>query len=237
MIVYLGESLSEEGAQEIADALQSIPAVSAARYVSDREAHARVKTFFGGGDASIANIDPSFFPKSLEVRFKEGVVEIASLHPLTARLSSIPGVEEVEYLGNWSAQLNHLVGSLKRLFVFCLLLFALVSFLITILAQRLGTRAACMGLGAMRLGATPLAWFASGAGRGIATGAVGAAIALLLSYLVYLRLADPLSELLLSRTGSGAVTFLSCADMVCLLVGSAGIGAIGGGWAGALRRV
>lgn len=236
MVVYLDQGTSTDRAEGIASVLRGLEAVERVEYVPPTAALDRLRGFLGEHDQLIAGIEPGMLPASLEVTLGEGIKDVAAAHPLIARLESTPGVEEVEFLGEWVEQLTSLTAGLRYAGWFLLGLVALACIYIVAttlglsLQSRRGEVATLELLGASRpFVRAPLLL------EGVMQGALGAGLAVLLLWLLYRGTADALASVLGTAFGAGGPVFLPAGDLVLLIGVGAGLGLVGS-WLATGRR-
>ncbi len=203
MVVYLEDGVTPERARGIGEVLAALQAVERVDYVPADVAQQRLEEALGSRRELLEGVETGFLPASLEVRLGGGVRGVAAASPVIERLRRTPGVEEVEFLGDWVERLSALLSALRAAaLVLALLVGGACAYVIggTI---KLGMYARRDELEILRLvGATdgfielPLVV------EGALHGTVGAGLALGLLYSVY-RLGAPALERMLSGAAVG----------------------------------
>ena len=236
MVVYLDEGTPAERAHAIGAALDGLAAVEHVEYVAPEAALERLRGFLGEQDELAAGIEVGMLPASLEVTLGAGIKDVAAAHPIIDRLENTPGVEEVEFLGEWVEQLTTLTVALRRAAWFLLLLVGLACIYIVATTLRLSAQlhrseAAALDL----LGASRGFVRAPIIAEGILQGVMGAMIAAGLLWLMFRATAPAIAEALPAAFGPMGPAFLPVADIALLIGMGAGCGLIGS-WLASGRR-
>jgi cell division transport system permease protein len=90
----------------IAETLRRLPAIDHVRYVTPAEAMQRLREGMGARAPLLAGIDDDFLPPSLEVTFARGRDDPQAVAALGERVKAMPGVEDVETMGDWIRRLQ-----------------------------------------------------------------------------------------------------------------------------------
>lgn len=228
MIVYLRDGTTPERARAIAQVLRSLHAALRVDYVPPDAAQKRLDAALGSRKDLLEGIEAGFLPASLEVTLAGGVRSVAAASPLVDRLKRTPGVEEVEFLGDWVEKLAALRGALKAAALALGLLVAGACIYVIAGTIKLGMYARKDELEVLRLvGATdgfvelPLVL------EGALQGVVGAATALGLLYGVYRLGAPALERMLAGAIGEVQIRFLPPETMGLALVAGLVLGIVG----------
>jgi cell division transport system permease protein len=230
MVVYLADGTTPERAGTIGHILDDLPAVERVDYVPPDAAMARLADSLGERRELLDGVEVGFLPASLEVTLAGGVRDVASVSPVVERLRQTPGVEDVEFLGDWVDRMAALLKALRALGLFLGLVVAAACIYVVAGTIKLGMYARKDELEVLRLvGATdrfikvPL--FVEGALQGT----LGAATAVGLLYVLF-RLGGPaLERLLAGAIGEVQLTFLPQQMMLAALAGGALLG-VAGSW-------
>lgn len=229
MIVYLEEGTSEVRAEELSEALVSLPAVESAHYVRPEEAMLHLQASLGQHDELLAGIEPSFLPASLEVRLMEGTRDLVSAHPVIERLEAAADVEEVEFLGSWVDDFTLLIARLQRGGLYLVLFAALVGLFTVVATMRLSADARASELRVLQLmGAPALLRRGPNLIEGSLLGMVGALIALTILWFGFVHGAPFVSSALSSSLGQIELSFLGSREVAQLALFGLGLGAAGG---------
>jgi cell division transport system permease protein len=123
VIVYLEDGVTPVRVRKISDAVSKLPGVSGVRLIDGKEAYARLRRSLGDRGALLDGIEESLLPASLEVTLRDGIKGAVRLQPELERLRRVPGVEEVERMGDW---VDRLLAAARLLRLGGLVLAALV---------------------------------------------------------------------------------------------------------------
>ena len=131
VIVYLDDEFDGKQARELAELLRRIPTVAQVATVEPAEAMARLgasAAAFAADSKALDGLDPSYFPRSLEV----GLIPAADLgaraNDLTKRLRGVPGVLQADTISTGIGRLPVWVRVGQRLGYIVLFALALVAF-------------------------------------------------------------------------------------------------------------
>ncbi len=229
MIVYLDEGSSSSFAKKLSDALVELPAVQSVSYVPPEKAMEHLRLSLGQHDELLEGIEVSFLPASLEVQLMEGVRDLVSAHPVMERLQATPGVEDVEFLGNWVDNFTALIDRVQRAGLYLVLFASLIGVFTVVATMRLSADARASELrvlslmgapGILRRGPTLI--------EGAALGLMGAVQATLLLWLLFTMGAPLISAALSSSIGAIDLAFLGSKDIVQLALFGMTLGVVGG---------
>jgi cell division transport system permease protein len=230
MVVYLEEGASAERARAIGRILSQVPAVERVDYVPPDVAHRRLLDSLGDRRALLEGVEVGYLPSSLEVTLAGGVRDVAAVSPIVSKLRATPGVEEVEFLGDWVDRLTSLLGALRASALALALLVAGACLYVVASTIKLGVYARRDELEILKLvGATDR--FVKGPllVEGALQGALGAGAAASLLYLFY-RLAGPaLERMLQGALGPLDLTFLPGTQVAAVVAAGALLG-VAGSW-------
>lgn len=236
MVVYLQDDVTPERARAIASVLQSVHAIERVDYVPPDAALRRLNEALGDRRDLLDGVETGFLPGSLEVRLAGGVRGVASASPVIDRLRRTPGVEEVEFLGDWVDRLTALLTALRAAALALAVLVGGACVYVIGGTIKLGMYARKDELSVLRLvGATdgfirlPLLV------EGALQGAVGAGVALGLLYAVYRIGAPALERMLSSAVGGLELTFFPAPLLGAALAGGLLLGILGS-WLAVGRR-
>lgn len=229
MIVYLEEGTSSSHAAQLSEALVALPAVQGVHYVPPAEAMRHLQTSLGQHDELIAGIEQSFLPASIEVRLVEGVRDLVSAHPVIERLEATPGVEEVEFLGNWVDDFTALLGSVQRAGMYLVAIASLIGVFTVVATMRLSAESRAAELRVLNLmGAPGLLRRGPNLIEGALLGVLGAGAATLLLFFLFRSAAPLVSTALSDSLGAVELHFLNTRDLVQLTIFGVSLGAAGG---------
>jgi cell division transport system permease protein len=210
MIVYLEDDVTPERARAIGEILAQVHAIERVDYIPSDMAHRRLQETLGARHELLDGVEIGFLPSSLEVKLAGGVRGVAAASPVIERLRRTPGVEEVEFLGDWVERLSNILGTLRAVALALALLVGGACVYVIAGTIKLGMYARKDELEVLRLvGATdrfiewPLLI------EGALHGTVGAGLALGLLYGVYRLGAPALERMLAGAVGGLELTFLA----------------------------
>jgi cell division transport system permease protein len=110
MMVYLTPDLSEAARLDTRFRLQAIDGVREARYVSKQDALDRLKEQMKHHSALLDNLKSNPLPDSFEVLLEPRVHTSDALQFLAERISTLTGVEEVEYGRQWIQRFANIIN-------------------------------------------------------------------------------------------------------------------------------
>jgi cell division transport system permease protein len=229
MVVYLAPMVSPDRARAITTELDAIDGVVAAELVTADDANHRLREALGDAGELLDGVDPAALPASIELVLEPGAREVVAASPLIAALRSSDAVDDVELVGEWVDRVGSLLGALRAAAWSIVVVFGLLAIVVVTATTRLRVAARRDEAQVARLlGAGPAYTTWPTIFAGAIQGAVGAALALPLLWLLYRELA-PAAAASLSRTvGAGETAFLSLPSMALIVGAGLGIGALGG---------
>jgi cell division transport system permease protein len=236
MVVYLKDGTTPERARAVGQILASVRAIERVDYVPPDEAYRRLAESLGTHRELLEGVEAGFLPGSLEIRLREGVRDLAGVSPIVERLRRTPGVEEVDFLGDWVDRLARLLLALRAAGVALTLLIGGACVYVIAGTIKLGMYARKDEIDVLRLvGATdgfvelPLVV------EGALVGSLGAAAGAGLLYLLY-HVGGPMIEgALSSAIGEIHLQFLSRSVLAAALGGGTILGLLGS-WLAIGRR-
>ena len=226
LIVYLQVDASPARVDTLQRVLEQRPEVASVRLVSSEQAFDRLKQTLGARGSLLEGVDQDFMPPSLELRLAGNADRAAT--PLLALLESLPGVQDVDYLGQWADRLGALAAAIRGGALLVALLVALACLYIAASTVRLGIFARRDEIDIQRLlGATDRFIRAPFLVEGAAQGLLSATVALATLYGLYAWLAprlEPALQTLMSRADLAFFTPLQLATgfVAAALVGLTG---------------
>lgn len=229
MIVYLEEGTSVAHVENISGALVDLPAVQSVSYVPPEKAMEHLRLSLGQHDELLEGIEASFLPASLEVQLMEGVRDLVSAHPVMERLQATPGVEDVEFLGNWVDDFTALIGRVQRAGLYLVLFASLIGVFTVVATMRLSADARASELRVLSLmGAPSLLRRGPTLIEGAVLGLFGALSATLLLWLLFMTGAPLIASALSSSFGTIDLSFLATKDILQLGLFGVTLGVVGG---------
>jgi len=229
MIVYLDEGTSVEFAKNISSALNALPAVQNVTYVPPEQAMEHLRLSLGQHDELLEGIQASFLPSSLEVQLTEGVRDLVSAHPVMERLQATPGIEDVEFLGNWVDDFTALIGRVQRAGLYLVLFASLIGVFTVVATMRLSADARASELRVLSLiGAPNVLRRGPTLIEGAVLGLLGAASATMLLWFLFSAGAPLIAAALSSSFGHVTLRFLAAKDIAQLAFFGISLGIVGG---------
>ncbi len=241
MIVYLADGAGEPRAQEIARALDGLPAVERVTYVSPERGLERLRELLAASDPQVArDLEAGLVPASLEVELAPGTLEVARAHPLIQRLERTPGVDEVVFAGDWLSRVDALSGGLARAGFWIAFLVALVGAWVLSVTLRLRHAAAGRDAEARTwelVGAS--GWLVRGPRmfEGALLGAAGAAGGVIAAWALFDLAREPVLAALGAAFGPVSIDFLPAGEIARLIAFGAALGVVAGLWRGRGERI
>ena len=229
MIVYLDTGTSRTHAEKLSEALLALPAVESATYVPPAQALQHLQAALGDHDEIVEGIEAGFLPASVEVRLVEGVRDLVSAHPVIERLEATPGVEEVEFLGNWVDDFTALIAQIRRAGLWLVLATGLIGIFTVVATMRLSADSRASEQRVLQLmGAPAILRRGPTLIEGALLGVLGAMAAVLILWLGYQATAPMIRSALSSSLGDVELRFLASRDLLQLGVFGLSLGVVGG---------
>ncbi len=229
MIVYLDEGTGEAHVENLSQALLALPAVESLHYVEPEEAMEYLRDSLGKHDELLDGIETSFLPASIEVNLVQGVRDLVSAGPVIERLEATPGVEEVEFLGNWVDNFTALVGQVQRAGLWLVAIASLIGIFTVVATMRLSADSRAAELRVLRLmGAPAILSHGPNVIEGAILGLLGAGTAVLMLYALFDSGAPLIASALSSSIGEIEIQFLGTKDLIQLGLFGLSLGTVGG---------
>ncbi|MBI4511271.1 MAG: hypothetical protein HY698_16680 [Deltaproteobacteria bacterium] len=228
MVVYLDDETPVERARAIGRALLHAPGIERVDYVPSDEAYRRLVESLGDRKDLLSGVEIGYLPASLEVTLGGGVRDVAKVSPLVDKLRRTPGIEEVEFLGDWVDRLTSLLASIRSA-AWALALLALATCVYVVASTiKLSVHARKDEIEILKLvGATDrfvkLPLLVEGAVQGL----LGSAVALGLLYAFYRLGGPPLARMLSGAVGELQLSFLSPSMLGLALLMGTSLGMLG----------
>jgi cell division transport system permease protein len=228
MVVYLDDGTEPTQARRIAQALRAAGGVERVDYVPADAALERLKGSLGDRGELLAGVETGYLPASLEVTLAPGVREVASASTLVARLRATPGVEEVEFLGDWVDKVAALHRTLRLLAAALAVAVALACVYVVAGTIKLGMAARKDEIEVLTLvGATDRFVRGPLLIEGALQGLLGAGLAVAVLFIVFRLGAPAIAGALAGAAGSLELAFLPSAQIALALATGAGLGLVG----------
>jgi cell division transport system permease protein len=230
MSVFLKDEVSKEQLQAI-DALVAQSGLAGKRtFVSKADAVARFRQDFPDLAGATERLERNPFPASIEIRLAPGARDAAtSVDDLAARVGSLPGVADVRYDRRWLSRLGSAVQFLRTAGLVIVALLALAAALTVANVVRLAAYARRDEIEIMQLVGAPFTFIRGPfVAEGILQGGVGALVALVSLWAVFLLGKAWYGQLAIEGLGLTSLVFLPFGAMLALLAGGMLLGCVGG---------
>lgn len=228
--VFLADDASPEQLTTI-DMLIAQSGLAAEReYISKDQAAVRFKRDFPDLAPSTERLASNPFPASFEVRLKPEMREATeAVSSLAATIGGLQGVADVRFDRRWLDRLNILVRFARGVGIVVIVLLAIASALTVSNVVRLAATARRDEIEIMQLVGAPLAYVRGPfVVEGILQGGVGAALALLALWGMFMAVRLRYGPLAADAVGLTSLTFLPAALWLAVLGGGMLLGCIGG---------
>lgn len=126
MVVYCSSEVSDEQAVEVEKKIRENEEISDCKFVSKKEAYAKVKEILGNKENLIVGVDESFLPVSFIIKLKNAQksAEVAE------QIKMLPNVEEVKYSLEVIEFITKVIHWMKIVSIFLISILLIVSILI-----------------------------------------------------------------------------------------------------------
>jgi cell division transport system permease protein len=230
MSVFVKDDVSKEQLQAI-DALVAQSGLAGERtFVSKADAVTRFRQDFPDLAGATERLERNPFPASVEIRLAPGARDAAkSVDDLAERVGSLPGVADVRYDRRWLSRLASAVQFLRTAGLVIVALLALAAALTVANVVRLAAYARRDEIEIMQLVGAPFAFIRGPfVAEGILQGGVGALVALVSLWTVFLLGKAWYGQLAIEGLGLTGPVFLPLGAMLALLAGGMLLGCVGG---------
>lgn len=238
MVVYLGEDVDEARAQVLVTELAKMPGVTKAELVPVSESAARLQQALGADSQLLEGVELASLPASVEVTLAPGMRDVIAMSPSVRALRGTPGVDDVVVEDAGSEKVASTLGVVRLVAWTGAALLAGLALLIVLATIRVQLARGDKELQVAKLlGAGPLFTLVPTMLAGALQGAVAATVAALALYLGVSVYGDSIAHTLEAALGHVEI-LIPAASMILMFIGlGAGLGAVGGGLAGASRAV
>ena len=226
--VFLDDKITPIQLEILEKRIQSEAAVKSVTFITKEQALANFRRELKGQESLLEGLGDNPLPASFQLKIREGSQSPAALERLSAFLSRLEGVEDIQYGHEWIERVSHAARIMKLLGLIIGSVLTLGSALIVSNTIRLAVYARAAEIEIMRfVGATKAYIRAPFLVEGMLQGSLGALLAMGLLFAAYRLVAPTLklaSPLLSTGTGQGLLQPSMIAALVC---GGAVIGALG----------
>lgn len=227
--LYLRDGIDPETRGGLERELGAHRAVAKVEYVSKEQAIQRFKEDFPElADVAASGADNPF-PASLEVRLKSDPASVGAAEALVADFGKRPGVAEVQYNREWLRRLRAIVDALTLAgaAVAAVLIVGAAFTVAAVVRLSLFTRRAEVEI--MRLVGAPFAYIRGpSVAEGTVLGGLGALLALVLLWVLFQWIRDPVAAAIAPLTGHSNLRFLGVKESLIVISTALGIGGLSG---------
>lgn len=228
--VYLHDDVTREQLQMV-DELVAKSGLSAERqFVSKADAAKRFHEDFPDLALAAEGLGRNPFPASIEVRLGEGAQRSGdAVDNLAATLADAPGVADVRYDRLWLSRLDSAIRFVGGIGALIVAMLAIAAALTVANVVRLAAYARRDEIEIMQLVGAPLPYIRGPfVAEGVLQGGVGALVALVLLWVVFIAGKARYGQLAAEALGVGSITFLPAELVLLLLGGGMLLGCVGG---------
>ncbi len=226
--VFLDDKITPTQFEILGKRIQNETAIKAITFTTKEEALATFRRELRGQESLLEGLGDNPLPASFQLKIREGYQSPDALRRLSAFLSRLEGVEDVQYGQDWIERISNAARILKLLGIIIGSVLTLGSAMIVSNTIRLAVYTRASEVEIMRLvGATKAYIRAPFVLEGMLQGSLGALLALGLLFAAYrfvsptFNLASPIFQ------AAGGAGFLESSMMAGLVGGGAVIGALG----------
>jgi cell division transport system permease protein len=230
MSVYLKDDISSEQLKAV-DAQVAQSGLAAERqYLSKTDAVARFRQDFPDLAGATDRLERNPFPASIEVRLEAAAGKASTaVDALASSLQSTAGVADVRYDRRWLSRVGSVVLLFRTIGFAIVALLGIAAALTVANVVRLAAYARRDEIEIMQLVGAPFAFIRGPfVAEGILQGGVGALLAIVLLWVVYLAGKAWYGRVALEGLGVVNLSFLPAGALIVLLVGGMALGCVGG---------
>ena len=230
MSVYLKDDATKEQVQAVQALIEQSHLAEERRYLSKDDALKRFNEDFPDLAGTTERLERNPLPASVEVRLgARARATSTAVDDLAARLGSQPGVADVRYDRRWLSRLGSAVRFVRTIGLVIVALLAVAAALTVANVVRLAAYARRDEIEIMQLVGAPFAFIRGPfVAEGILQGGVGAVLAILLLWAIFLAGRAWYSQLALEGLGLTSLTFLPVGALFALVFGGMLLGCVGG---------
>jgi len=230
MSVFLKEDVTKEQLQALDAAVAQSGLAVERKHMTKKDAVARFREDFPDLAGAADRLERNPFPASLEVRLAPGARDqAANVDALASRLTAMPGVADVRYDRRWLSRLGSAVRFLRTVGLVIVALLAIAAALTVANVVRLAAYARRDEIEIMQLVGAPFAFIRGPfIAEGILQGGVGALVAIVSLWVVFLLGKGWYGRMALEGLGLTSLAFLPLGAVVALLAGGMLLGCVGG---------
>jgi cell division transport system permease protein len=228
--IYLSDGITQEQLRAINDQVDRSGLVVARQYVSKADAAARFREDFPDLAPTVSKLDGNPLPASVEVRLRPDARAAAEAVDLFAvSIARTPGVADVRYDRRLLDRLNGAIGIIRGIGLAIVVMLSAAAALTVANVVRLAAHARRDEIEIMQLVGAPLAYVRGPfVAEGILQGGLGAVIALVALWMLFLLGKGRYGHTLADALGATTLTFLPAELWVPLVLGGMALGCLGG---------
>jgi cell division transport system permease protein len=230
MSVFLKDGITEAQLQAVDAVIAKSGLAQERKHLSKADAVARFREDFPDLASAADRLQRNPFPASVEMRLLPGARDsAAAVDALATRLGAMPGVSDVRYDRRWLARLGSAVQFLRTVGLVIVALLAVAAALTVANVVRLAAYARRDEIEIMQLVGAPFAFIRGPfVAEGILQGGVGALVAIVSLWAVYMLGKGWYGQLALEGLGLSRLVFLPVSGILGLLAGGMLLGCVGG---------
>jgi cell division transport system permease protein len=231
MSIYVKDDISKEQLQSLQGMIAQSGLAEESRYLSKADAIKRFREDFPDLAAAADRLDRNPLPASIEVRLGARARSAGSTatDELATTLAKQAGVADVRYDRRWLSRLGSAVSVFRTIGVVIVALLGIAAALTVANVVRLAAYARRDEIEIMQLVGAPFAFIRGPfVAEGILQGGVGAILAVVLLWIVYLAGRAWYGQLALEGLGITNLVFLPIGALFTLVLGGMALGCLGG---------
>jgi len=230
MSIYLKDEATREQVQALEAIIEQSGLTDGRQYLSKADALKRFREDFPDLAGATERLERNPLPASLEIRLGARARTTAmSVDELAARLGSEPGVADVRYDKRWLSRLGSAVRFVRTIGLVIVALLAVAAAMTVANVVRLAAYARRDEIEIMQLVGAPFAFIRGPfVAEGILQGGLGALVAIVLLWGIFLAGRAWYGHLALEGLGLTALTFLPFGVLLSLVAGGMLLGCVGG---------
>jgi cell division transport system permease protein len=230
MSIYLKDEATREQVQALEVLIEQSGLSDRRQYLSKADALARFREDFPDLAGATERLERNPLPASIEIRLGSRAGSAATaVDAFAARLGSEPGVADVRYDRRWLSRLGSAVRFVRTVGLVIVALLAVAAAMTVANVVRLAAYARRDEIEIMQLVGAPFAFIRGPfVAEGILQGGLGAVVAIVLLWAIFLAGRAWYGHLALEGLGLTALTFLPFGVLLTLVAGGMLLGCVGG---------
>jgi cell division transport system permease protein len=229
MSVYLKDDITAEQLKNVDGLVEKTGLAAQRHYLSKADAINRFRQDFPDLAGAAERLERNPFPASIEVRLATSAANSTAVDGLASSLQTAPGVADVRYDRRWLSRLGSMVTLFRAIGFAIVGLLGIAAALTVANVVRLAAYARRDEIEIMQLVGAPFAFIRGPfVAEGILQGGVGALLAIVLLWAVFVAGKAWYGPMALEGLGMVSLAFLPPSVLVVLLLGGMALGCIGG---------